>query len=343
MTTKGNDVERRGSDVIQALRSAGPAARVDLARADERAFTALREGITMTAHDTEGKTARRERRALAAGGLAVALVGGGAAYATFDNWYGGGAGSGAGGVSCQSRWVDPLTADEEDFAAATTGGPPITGDPVADCQQYQELTGRPAIRDAVAFTYNGDAMYVTPRSDVPADGVEVPPFEAGSAFELKHSFSDMVDGGRSRCFSPAEATAFAKAEVARLGLDDWTVAPLPSWGPVASEGGTCAWVGIDPERAKTAISVATGEEDPSLPSEGTDPSVHRMRDALRERIATKCLSLSAAEAVAKQVLGAQHHWPTGVTVDPEAKCTTVDMVVGGSTQIFLRGPSSTTS
>lgn len=243
-------------------------------------------------------------------------------------------------MSCQSRWVDPLTADEDDYAEATTGGPPITGDPVADCQQYQELTGRPDIRDAVAFTYNGDAIYVTPASDVPPDAVELPPFEAGPAFELKHSFSDMVDGGNSRCFNAAEALAFAKAEIARSGLTGWDIDSVATWRNGNSEG-PCAWVGVDSEKPKIVIVVGTGGRNNSLPSEGDNPSMFTLRDALRDELATKCLSLPEAEAIVKRLLGAQHHWPTGTTLDEKAKCTMVDMVVGGSTQIFLRGPSAT--
>lgn len=342
MKTNGNNVERRGSGVMQALRAADPAGLADLTRTDERAFTALREGITMTPRDTQGKAARRGRRALAAGGLAVALIGGGAAYATFEDWYGGGggAGGGTGGVSCLGRWVDPLTADEGEFAQAATGGPPITGDPVADCQEYQQLTGRPAIPDAVAFTYNGEAIYVTPRSEVPAAGVALPPTSGGPAFELKNAFSDMVDGGNSRCFTADEATAFAKAEVARLGLTDWVIEPLATL-PGSTSTGTCAWVGLDPGRDRTVTVVATGGSVNSVPSPDVDPSVFVMRDALREGIATKCLTLPQAQEVAKKVLGAEHHWPTGSAVDPGAKCATVDMVVGGSTQLFLRGPSTT--
>lgn len=342
MKTKGSDVERRGSDVMQALRAADPAELADLTRTDERAFTALREGITMTPRDTQGKTARRGRRALAAGGLAVALIGGGAAYATFEDWYGGGggAGGGTGGVSCLSRWVDPLTADEGEFAQAATGGPPITGDPVADCQEYQQMTGRPAIPDAVAFTYNGDAIYVTPKSDVPAAGVALPPTTGGPAFELRHSFSDLVDGGNSRCFTAAEALAFAKAEVARVGLSDWVIERLAKL-PGSTSTGTCAWVSLDPDKDRTVTVVATGGRDNSSPSQDVDPSVYVMRDALREGIATKCLTLAQAREVAKRVLGAEHHWPTGSTVDAKAKCASVDMVVGGSTQLFLRGPSTT--
>jgi hypothetical protein len=75
---------------------------------------------------------------------------------------------------------------------------------------------------------------------------------------------------------------------------------------------------------------------------GIDPSVPKMRDALRAGISDKCVGLAEAEAVATSALGKQHHWPLAVIEDPAASCARVDMVVGGSVQIAIRGPKTAT-
>lgn len=65
-----------------------------------------------------------------------------------------------------------------------------------------------------------------------------------------------------------------------------------------------------------------------------------VRDGLREGIATQCLDLDSAAAVAQDVLGQDHHWPLAAIEDPSASCTRVDMEVGGSVLVTLRGPWS---
>lgn len=330
MNSNGNDVGRRGSDVMQALRAADPAALADLTRTDERAFTALREGITMTARDTQGKTARRGRRALAAGGLAVALVGGGAAYAGYDKWYAGGGSDG--GVTCLTTWVDPQSPEA---VKASSGGPSLSADPIADCQKYQALTGNAPIVDPVAFTYQGQT-YVTPKKAVPASAEPAPPVvaDADQRMVLRASLGDYVDGGNSRCFGEKEASAFVTAELARLGLTGLKVVTNP-WPTDA----TCAWMDYDPPTGEVLIM---GSPDGDFTPGGRPGGP--TRDAalvLREGIAEKCVSLPEAEAVAKKAMGAHHHWPVSAVVDAKAKCTTVDLQVGGSMQVFLRGPSQT--
>ncbi|EAP99773.1 hypothetical protein JNB_06379 [Janibacter sp. HTCC2649] len=344
MTTKGNDVERRGSDVMRALRAADPAGLADLTRTDERAFRALREGITMTTRDAQGKTARRGRRALAAGGLAVALVGGGAAYAGYDKWYAGGGDDG--GVNCLTTWVDPQSPD---VAKVTSGGPVLSADPIADCQKYQALVGQPSITDPVVFTYGGKT-YVTPRDKVPTDAGAAPEVEADAdqRMILRASLGDYVDGGNSKCFGEKEAAAFVTTELARLGLTGVKV-NQQAFEP----GAKCASMDYDPPTGEVLImgspdGISSPSNGPmptpsstSVPSDAGDGGMHDVADALRVGISEKCLSLPEAEAITKQALGALHHWPTSAVVDAKAKCTTVDLQVGGSMQVFLRGPSTT--
>lgn len=340
MTSKGNDVERRGSDVMQALRAADPAGLADLARTDERAFTALREGITMTAREPGTTTKRRGRRTLVAGGLAVALLGGGAAYAARDSWstwtkeqviatYKGGGNDG--GVSCLSTWVDPQSPDA---AKVTSGGPSMSADPIADCQRYQEMAGKPPIEDPVAFSHGG-GTYVTPRKAAPPSAEPAPTVEpnADALMILRASLGDYVDGGNSRCFTKAEAEDFVKRELDRLGLAGLKVTMQPF-----EAGETCAWMHYDPP---TGVVMTGGSPDGTFVPGGRHGGITRQTaDALRKGIAEQCVSLAEAEAVAVQAMGAQHHWPTSAVMDAKSKCTTVDLQVGGSMQVFLRGPST---
>ena len=41
-----------------------------------------------------------------------------------------------------------------------------------------------------------------------------------------------------------------------------------------------------------------------------------------------------------KALGTTHHWPTTVVADPKAKCASVDLMVGGSIQIWVYGPEA---
>ncbi|KGN39580.1 hypothetical protein [Knoellia subterranea] len=335
MNTTGNDTGRRGADVMDALRAADPATRADLTRTDDRAFTALREGITMTAREQAGTTKRRGRRTLVAGGLALALLGGGTAYAglngfeVFNNvpatWKGGGT---DGGVTCLSVWVDPQSPDA---AKGSTGGPELSADPIADCQKYQEMAGKPPIADPVAFTHGG-MTYVTPKKAVPPSADPAPTVKpnADAPTILRATLGDYVDGGNSRCFTGEEASEFVAKEMKRLGLTGIKVIEQP-----IEDGDSCAAMDHDPGTGEVIIFEMPG--DPSRPS-GHGGYTHQISDVLREGIAEKCVSLSEAEAVATKALGKFHHWPTSAVEDKTLKCTTVDVQAGGSIQIFLRGP-----
>ncbi|KGN35031.1 hypothetical protein N802_01790 [Knoellia sinensis KCTC 19936] len=339
MTSKGKDVERRGSDVMHALRSADPAARVDLARTEEQAFTALREGITMSAREQSSTTKRRGRRTLVAGGLALALLGGGTAYAALNGyqafedvektWRGGGS---DGGVTCLTTWVDPQSADA---AKASSGGPALSADPIADCQKYQQLQGKPPIEDPAVFTHSG-MTYVTPRKAVPPSAEAAPPVKpnADALMVLRASLGDYANGANSRCLSEGEAAAFVKDELARLGLTGVKVVARPF-----AAGDKCAAIDYDPPTGE--VLIMGSPEDASRPSKNRGGGMHEVAATLRTEITEKCVPLPEAEAITAKALGKRHHWPTSAVVDEKLKCTTADLQVGGSMQVFLRGPSTT--
>jgi hypothetical protein len=318
-------------DLVAALRAADPLRRTDLTRVDPDALLAMRTAVMAA----EGRPAVRgprrwTRRAAAVGGTLALLVGGGAAYAGYQDWYG--SGGGADGITCSLDY-GPMGQTGD----LTSGGPPLTGDPVADCARYQELAGLPPIEDPVAFRDAWNPVVVVPRAQVPADAelLDVATAADLAAQELQASLHDLVDGPVTGCPDPATAAAAAQAELDRLALSDWRV-------EVSTDAGTleCAGVVVDAEQQLLTV-VPTGATEPleTLVARGDMvPEVLTLRDLLRTRIADTCLDLTAAEAVVAQALGTAHHWPTSAIEDPEATCTRVDLEVGGSIQVTLRGP-----
>lgn len=321
--------------LMARLEAADPASRVDLRAVDDTALDALREGILMTPRHTDGTTdsetvpsrRRRSRRALATGGLALALVGGGTAYAasTYAEWYQGGA---LDGLTCMTAWHDPSTGG----SGQTYGGPTLSADPVADCAEYARLTGKPAITDPVAARWDG-TLVVGPKAGRPAQAEPVTPL-AGAAkisaqarAELQTSLEDYIDGGLSRCHTLQSGKAFAESELKRLGLSGFRFVV----GDQQPPEGKCAMI-FDHE-SEPVIDVRG--------KMGADPADHApaLATQLREQVAQKCLSLPEAQKVTATLLEtAGHHWPTSTTVDTAASCTRVDLVIGGSTQVFLYGP-----
>lgn len=278
-----------------------------------------------------------------AGGLAVALLGGGTAWAlsSYAAWYTGGA---LDGITCMTTWHDSFSVDQR---SDQYGGPELSTDPVADCGRYAELTGKPPIDDPVAVRYEG-AVVVGPRAGMPADAIPLDEWQPPAAtpsgsvtpepprdvvrdpakeMELTNSLEDQVDGGNSRCWSAETGQQFARAELDRLGLTDWQVTVRDQ----EVHEGACAFLFVqDPG----TVEVRThGQDDPARTASGA------MAGDLRREITEQCLSLRGAERVVNRVLEeGGHHWPTSAQPDPRATCARVDLVYGGSQQVFLYGP-----
>lgn len=325
-----NDDGTSKDDVMTALRAADPLLRTDLDRVDADTLLALRTAILATERRPAAPAPRRwKRRAAAVGGALTLLVGGGAALAGYNDWYG--SDGGADGITCSLDY-----GPQGETGDLTSGGPALTGDPVADCARYQDLAGLPPIDDPVAFRDSWHPVVVVPRDQVPAGAELLTPASGAdlAAQELEASVYDLVDGPATGCPDAATAAAAAQAELDRLALADWQV-------KVATEvrTGECADVGVDPQAQTLTVSPGGADSLETLVARGdVVPEVLDLRDILRERIADSCVDLTAAEAVVAQALGAGHHWPTTAVEDPELACTRVDLVVGGSVQVTLRGP-----
>ena len=314
-------------DVLARLRSVDPVRRIDLARTDTGALDALREGIIMTDRTpaTTSTVRRLGRRGTLAVGLSFVLVGGGAAYAAYQQFSGGI----VDGLNCQSVWnQDTDSAD----------GPPLSGDPVADCVTYRAQAGLARISDPVAFTYQA-MVFVTPRDQVPEGatllGILDP--QAAAVRELTANSRDLVDGGRSSCMSPGDAAAHAKADLARLGLSGWSVV-IDDAVLTAVNKQSCSDTAVDV--ATTTVTV--------LPERMPDPADlaaqagSGLTSALRSGITDACVGIDEARVIADAALADLPHWPTTSVVDETATCSRVDLETGGSIQVTVYGPTNPT-
>lgn len=327
----------RDQDLMRQIAALNPVTTAEISRLDAAAAAALREGIVMT---TEPHAPTRRRRlgprGLLTGGVTVALLGGGLAYAVQYGWPEGG--GDVGSLTCLTEWADPNRVDIEADGRAT-GGPPLTGDPVADCQEYQALSGRPLIDDPVAFHW-GPSTYVAPRSQAPADATLLAPrVDAGAEHELSLSIDDYIGGLGARCLSTGDAVTAAQAELDRLGLIDWRVGVLQR--PEGYPEEECALVGIAHDAPDTLEVWPNGrpDRDDSRGSE-TDEVVFEIQDVVRTQISDQCLDIDTARATVDDTLRDLHHWPTTSIVDTDAHCTRAYMEVGGSIQVTLYGPEA---
>lgn len=319
-------------DVMTALRAADPARRADMGRVSADALAALRDAVPAEAAAVPVQPPRRRwgRRVTLAGGLALLLAGGGVAYAGYDSWYAGG--GGVDGLTCTLAYVGNGVDPER-----SSGGPELTGDLIADCAYYQDQVGLPQVPDPVAFWDPAVGLVVAPADQVPpgADVRARATHEDLAVRELQASAADLVDGLPAVCRTTPEALDAAQAEVDRLALAGWDVVESDvSWEP----HGPCAAYAVDADARVVSVHPDSADTlDAYVEAGWTMPFVAEVRDALREGIADRCVGLADAEAVVDRAIGGEHHWPTTV-VETDTRCTRVDLEVGGSMQVTLRGP-----
>ncbi len=324
-----------GRDVIAELRGQDPARRARLDAVDPGALVALREGITMTERGTTetvgGATVRPARqgarrlggRGALVGGLAVALAGGGVAFAATALWSDEeGAATTTMGIEC--REVLDVGYPGEGAVVART----LTGDPVADCQTFRSDAGLAPIADPVAFVLDG-TLYVTPRDQVPAtaDLVEPDLQEAAALRELQASLADAVDGGGAQCLSADDAVPWVEGELARLGISGWSVQIVHGSDEEGTQPCSMIEIGGDGPRTVAVYPGMTPRVESWMPAD--------LLDALRA-IPEACLTVDEA---AEAALGAEPHSPTTRVVDEAATCARVDVEGGGSTLVTVYGPT----
>ena len=327
-----------GRDVIAELRGQDPAWRAGLDAVDPGALVALREGITMTERGTadaraevgsaparQGARRLRGRGALV-GGLAVALAGGGVAVAA-SQLFSDEESAATNGMGIECREVFDVGFPNEGAVI----GVARTGDPVADCQTERAEEGLDPLTDPVAFMFDS-RLYVTPRDQVPAgaDVLEVDLSEAAVIRELEASMGDVVDGGAAQCLSADDAPAWVEGELARLGLEGWSVHVLDAAG---LEDSPCAelFVGGEPQTVQV-LPEAAGRVEGWLDDEEV---------AAYRAIATSCLTVDEAYDAAVEAVGDQPHYPPVRVVDETASCSRINVEeLGGGPKITVYGPTS---
>ena len=326
--------------LIEALRSTR---RVDDATiatgTDRRALASLRDGIPMSDRHTAPavemprRGRRLGRRGLTAGTLGLVLVGGGAAYAVaqLDR------GPTLDGLNCAESMTVSAGGDVE--LTRSADGRPASGDDVADCAHIRAVAGMPPLVDPYAFTYQR-TRFVVARAGVPAEvmaSASASPPSSGRAavLELEAAMTDWVEGPARLCLSADEAQAYAQATLDRLHLTGWTI--RTSTLPATPHSGPCAVLTTRPdlERVDLAVNASTPVE---LPSDAVARKVYTTAEELAEKVASRCLALPEAEAVAETVVGDQGS--VSPVPDETASCTRVDMEVGGSVFVTLHGPGA---
>ncbi|WP_256838106.1 hypothetical protein [Ornithinimicrobium faecis] len=322
----------KNDDVMGLLKAADPARQLNIQ--DSSDMDELREEIIRaTPRQQQTRPARRRVRVGLASVAALALVGSGVAYATYERLYGGGGGDGS--LTCSDGF---LTIDSDRTALRVAGGPTITGDPITDCVTYREAAGYPTISDPIAVAYNG-STWVVPRTaaEDPQWADDVQPFlpaQDPSALALADHINDYVDGGYSRCFDRSNAHAFFEETIADFGVDGWSFRMGSDNRPY--EEGPCGFFMVFPTERVVEF----------LPDRGENPDLTDSRNAevgvlvrgLRSEIAQQCLTIEEAQATLATLMPDAHHWPTAAIPVPNQECTTVDLLVGGSLQVKLRGP-----
>lgn len=142
------------------------------------------------------------------------------------------------GVLCTADWATRGT------EVGAVGGPFLTGDPVADCASYVELTGHPTIVDPVAF-WSNHTVWVAPAAQVPDDAERQDDWSQQVALrELDATLNDCV---RSQCTPVEEAVPTVEWIVAELGFEDLRVRAQDG-GP-----GRCAEAWVDAGRGVVMV------------------------------------------------------------------------------------------
>lgn len=294
----------------------------------------LLRGLRMLSADPERRRRRRRLAVLLGGGTALSLVGSGLAYAVL-------AGQPARTAMKINCAFGVTEAEFDRWHEFTNVLDTSTGDPVADCtDEFGRLEGyAPPL---AAYDVGGEAIYVMPATwTAPAEWRRLAPtFRSDPVrLELKQRMGDLVDGPESRCSSADQAEAYARAQLADLGLTDYTIERLSqaSWAN-GTTGCALAWVD---DAGKPAVLIQGVDAQTSAVGDG--PTARDIARRLRTWISDACVRLPQAENLARRAVT-----EAGFTVragqirsiqESSTRCTSVDLLAAGDSVIVLRGPT----
>lgn len=299
---------------------------------DERAQALLDRAVTRAGV----APARRRRALLTVGSLAAAVVagGGGLAYAVFGQ-----PAETALKINCSAA-TDRAEFDAQGGFTAVLDA--ATGDPIADCAaEYERLQGHAP--DLRAYETGESSVTVMPAEwPAPPQWVPLSPgFVSDTVrLELKQRLDDLVDGTPSRCLTADEAERVARTQLADLGLAGWRFERLAA-ASRADGDDWCALAWPDETGAqKILIQGVEGLVDDDAP---VDP-LRSVAADLRRSVSEQCVTLEDARRAAESAL-ARHGYDLTeakitAVIDPESRCSRVDLVPGGLITIVLRGPTT---
>ena len=311
---------KRRSDPVQVLQKANPVPEPDLLPYAPDSL--VEEIINMSTPSPERHRRLRRRVVLPA----VALI---ALTATAAAW--------------------ALTRQPEQTTEIACNGeviiPARSGDPVADCAAELARVGI-THGELKAYTnqFGGVAIYdsdqgVPTGAQLLEDGFR----QDTASIEFKASLNDVVTGLESSCYSTDAARPIVEREMAAVDLDwDITIGTDNGEPRIADGATTCAYAIVQPE--DEAVMLISLDSSAIVGGSGNEPPWTAFSERLVQQLEAECLTLPAAmqlaEDVFQEAVEADERNVAQVmgTVDNDATCSRVDITVGGSIFVDVRGP-----
>ena len=310
---------RRTTDATQLLRIANPVSDQDLL--PHAPDSLLEDIINMPAPPPERR--RRLRRVLLP---AVALIVITATAATAV-------------ISRQPEQTSAIACNGENIIPARTG------DPIADCAaELASLDISHGELQAFTDQFGGVSVYEA-ELDVPKGAQPLnDDFRQDVAIiELEASLNDIVTGLDADCYSTDEARPIVEREIASVGLDWGIEVGLENGAPRIADGSsTCAKALVKPETESVMLISLRGPV--STDASGEEPPQTAVSQELKQHLDAECLALDDAVAFAEELFtraAAEDSRNTATvsgTVDNSVSCSRVDVTVGGSVFVDVRGP-----
>lgn len=214
----------------------------------------------------------------------------------------------------------------------------VTGDPIADCAALWERSTGQQAPTLVAYDNGSGGIEVLPADQRAPDGWSATGpgvVQDPVLLELEAALGDVADGLPADCRLLGEAEQIATAELARLGLDGWTVT---SERGEADGSATCTFFLLDAEARQVVLIPLEGG---AIPADA--PPARFARD-LADALDADCVTVGEAGELARNLAAEAGIDPVGLMVhelaDAGASCTRVDVNVGGRVEVTLRGPSA---
>ena len=246
------------------------------------------------------------------------------------------AGAVAGAVALFSSSSTSLGCHTPDGGVAIVDA--VTGNPLTDCARiWEQMTGTEA-PPLAAYDNGSGGIEVLPADEPAPDGwtsTDPGTIQDPSVIELEAALDDIADGLPAACRLLDDARVLATDELARLGLNGWSVG---SDRGQADGTETCTYFYLDLGQRQVVLIPLEGVVAP--PDAPYSVFARELADALDR----DCLTVGQAAAAARDLAADAGLEAAGVVIyeltDDAAACTRTDVNVGGRVEVKLRGPAS---